>query len=117
VTAEDASPVQALLAKLTPVPRWVLDAFPTSNLDANGEIRTTSSSLEARSIVAKSRGTSVRLEYAEQDTFKQGMALVSSGNLRLGITLAGPGEKFLLFGAEPWFDRSVDTLRARTSEW
>jgi len=113
VAAENASPVQALLADVTPVPRWVLDAFPTDNLRVDGEIRETSSSLEARSIVAVSRGTSVRLEYAKHDADEEGMALVSSGSLRLGVTLAGAGQKFLLFGAESWFERRVAALRAR----
>jgi hypothetical protein len=117
LVAENASPIQALLARLTPVPRWVLDAFPTDDLQADGELRGTPSSLEARSIVAKSSGTSARLEYAKLDAFKQGMALVSSGSLRLGFTLAGKGQKFLLFGAENWFERKVGVLRARTSEW
>jgi hypothetical protein len=113
VTAENASPVQAFLARVTPVPRWVLDAFPTDNLRVDGEIRETSSSLEARSVVAVSRGTSVRLEYAKHDADKEGMALVSSGSLRLGVNLAGAGQKFLLFGAESWFERRVAALRQR----
>jgi hypothetical protein len=114
--AENASPVQALLARWTPVPRWVLDAFPTDDLQADGELRGTPSSLEARSLVAKSSGTSARLEYAQLETFKQGMALVSSGSLRLGFTLAGKGQPFLLFGAESWFERKVGVLRAQTNE-
>jgi hypothetical protein len=113
VTAENASPVQALLARVTPVPRWVLDAFPTDNLRVDGEIRQTSSSLEARSIVAESRGTSVHLEYAKHDADDEGVALISSGSLRVGVTLAGAGPKFLLFGAESWFERRVAALRAR----
>lgn len=117
VTAENASPVQALLARLTPVPRWVLDAFPTDDLHADGEVRGTASSLEAHSIVAKSSGTSARLEYAKVDAFREGMALVSAGNLRLGFTLAGKGQKFLLFGAESWFEHQVGALRARTGPW
>jgi hypothetical protein len=117
VTAENASPLQALLARVTPVPRWVLDAFPTNDLHVDGEIRGTPSSLEARSVVAESRGTSVRLEYAKHDADKEGLALVSSGNLRMGFRLAGPGRKFLLFGAESWFDRQVGLIRAHTNGW
>lgn len=117
VTAENASPLQALLARVTPVPRWVLDAFPTNDLHIDGEIRGTPSSLEARSVVAESSGTSARLEYAKHDADKEGLAFVSSGNLRMGFTLAGPGRKFLLFGAESWFDRQVRLMRARTNGW
>jgi hypothetical protein len=116
MTAENASPLQALLARVTPVPRWVLDAFPTENVKADGEFRGTPSSLEARSVVAKSSGTQVRLEYARHDAEKQGLALVSSGSLRMGFTLAGSGPRFLLFGAEGWFDHQVESLRARANE-
>ncbi len=111
VTAENASPVQALLARVTAVPRWALDAFPTEDLHADGEIRETPSSLELRSVVARSRGTLVRLEYAKHDADKEGMVLVSSGSLRLGFTIAGDGPKFLLFGAESWFARQAAALR------
>jgi hypothetical protein len=116
VTAENAAPLQAVLARVTPVPRWVLDAFPTEDLHVDGEIRGTRTSLEARSVVARSSGTSVRLEYAKRDGDREGMALVRSGNLLLGFTLAGAGPKFLLFGAGSWFDRRVASLRARRSE-
>jgi hypothetical protein len=116
MTAENASPVQALLAKVTPVPRWALDAFPTENLHADGEIRGTPSSFEARSVVATASGTSVQLEYAKHDSNKEGMVLLTAGSLRVGLTLAGPGEKFQLFGAErsaeTWFGRQVAVLRA-----
>jgi hypothetical protein len=113
MNAANASPVQALLARVTPVPRWMLNAFPTDNLRVDGEIRETSSSLEVRSVVAESSGTSIRLEYAKHDTDKEGVVLVSSGSLRLGVTLAGDGQKLLLFGAESWFAHRVATLRAR----
>lgn|GEM_PF-1967506 len=116
VTAENASPVQALLARVTAVPRWALDAFPTEDIHADGEIRKTPSSLELRSVVARSRGTLVRLEYAKHDADKEGMVLVSSGSLRLGFTIAGEGPKFLLFGAESWFARQAAALRARAND-
>jgi hypothetical protein len=116
MTAENASPAQALLARVTPVPRWVLDAFPTENLHADGEIRGTPSSFEARSVVATGSVTSVQLEYAKHDANKEGMVLLTAGSLRVGLTLAGPGEKFQLFGAErsaeTWFGHQVAVLRA-----
>jgi hypothetical protein len=115
--AEDASPIQALLARVTPVPRWVLDAFPTSDLRVDGELLGSASSLEARSVVAESSGTSVRLEYAKHDADKEGLALVTSGSLCMGFRLAGTGQSFLLFGAESWFDRQVRLFRARASGW
>jgi hypothetical protein len=116
LTAKNASPVQALLARVTPVPRWVLDAFPTDDLRADGEIDGTPSSIELRSVAVKSSGTSVQLEYAKHDADAQGMALISSGSLRVGVRFAGAGQKFLLFGAEGWFERQVAALRARTHD-
>jgi hypothetical protein len=115
--AQNAAPVQALLARTTPVPRWVLDAFPTDHLRADGEILWEPSSLVARNVRAESQGTSIRLEYAKHQADKEGLALVSSGGLRLGLTLAGEGRGLTLFGAEGWYARRVQELRARASAW
>jgi hypothetical protein len=119
-TAENASPAQAILARVTPVPRWVLDAFRMDDLHADGEIRETPTSFEAHSIVARGSGNRVQLEYAKHDTDKQGMALLSAGSLRLGFTLAGAGKAFQIFGgegeAETWFGHQVAMLRARAGD-
>jgi hypothetical protein len=117
VTAANASPAQALLARETVVPRWVLDTFHMDDLRADGEIRGTPSSLEARSIVVKGSGNGIHLEYAAHDADKQGMALLSTSSLHLGFTLAGPGKPFQIFSgeesAESWFGHQVAILRAR----
>jgi len=118
LTAENASPVQALVAKLTPVPKWILDAFPMEGLHADGELRGTHSSIEARSVVAEGGGgTSVRLEYAKHEGDKEGMALLSAGSLHLGLAFAGEDQGVQLVGAESWFGRRVAVLRARSNDW
>jgi hypothetical protein len=87
------------------------------DLRADGEIRGTPSSLEARSIVVKGSGNGIHLEYAAHDADKQGMALLSTSSLHLGFTLAGPGKPFQIFSgeesAESWFGHQVAILRAR----
>jgi hypothetical protein len=114
--AESASPVKALVAKETPVPRWVLDVFAMKDLRAEGEILASPSSIEARSVAAVTSGPSARFEYAKQQENNEGIGLVSSGSLRLGFRFGTPGTKLLLFGAEKWFTQQVEALRARTAE-
>ncbi len=120
LAAENASPAQALLAKLTPLPRLVLDAFRMDDLHANGEIRETPSSFEARSILAEGSGNRVQLEYAKHDADQQSVALLHAGGLRVGVTLAGAGTPFQLFGreedAEAWFSHQAAALRVRAHD-
>jgi hypothetical protein len=121
LTAANASPAKALLAKVTIIPRWVLDTFPMKDLHADGEIREAPSSFEARSIVARGSGSNVvQLEYATHDAGNRGMALLSTGSVHLGFTLAGPGKKLQIFdgedSAETWFGQQVAALRAHAND-
>ena len=115
-TAQDNAPAQAWLASATGIPRWLIGAFPMDDLRVDGEVSGTPSSFEARSVVARGSRATVRLEYAARGADKRGMALVSSGTLRMGFTLAGEGQKFLLFGAESWFCGQREKMRSALAE-
>jgi hypothetical protein len=111
IEAKDASPAEALVAKLTGVPRWLVEAAPMSQLQAHGEIRAAPSTFEVRSLEAHGGTASLSLEYARHGDDKQGAALVHIGILGLGFKLAGDGPSLVLVGAKSWFDRKVRAIR------
>jgi hypothetical protein len=113
LAAEDASPIAAVLAAGTPVPKWVLDAVPMKGLVADGELRLTPSSLEIRSLAAHGGSDTVRLEYTKLDSTKAWALYVEAGLLRAGFQAGEPGTPFVLFKVKPWFDEKVNELKMR----
>jgi hypothetical protein len=109
--AKDATPAEALVAQVTGVPRWLLEADPMGELKAQGEIRAGPSTLEVRSVEARGGSASLSLEYAKHGADAQGAALVHVGILGLGLKLAGTGPSLVLVGAQSWFERKVKTMR------
>lgn len=116
-TAKDASPVSAFLAKVTPLPRWLLDAVPTKNLRAEGEIRARPSVFEVRSVKARSDGSTVDFEFEKLAYWKEWALLLEAGQVHAGVRAGDGGTEVVLFNAEPWFRAQTSSFRANASRF
>jgi hypothetical protein len=111
--SKDGSPLTALVADNTAIPRWLIEAVSTRSLEATGALLVTPSVLAVRSVNAHARGVDVALELAKIRGRPQEWALL----VDLGIALAGIDvtegrTQVLLFGARPWFQAKVAALEA-----
>ena len=112
VRAKDGSLILGVIAANTDAPAWLLNAIPTNDLEADGELRLTPSMLEVRSLAARAGASAVRLEYADLEQPAWAM-LVDVGPLRAGVGRAAGHAQIVLSGAEDWFNARVLELKAR----
>ena len=114
-TAKDASPVSAFLAKVTPLPRWLLDAVPTSHLRIAGEIRARPSVFEVRSVQARADGSSVDFEFEKLANWKEWALLLEAGPVHAGVRSGDGGTEVVLFNAQRWFKEQASAFRTNAS--
>lgn len=110
--AKDASPLAAIIANSTAIPRWVLDAISTEGLVATGQLRVSPSTFEARSVTARAAGIDLGFELAELGTEREWALLLDVGAVCAGVDVSGDQTDVLLFGAKPWFEKKTASLRA-----
>ncbi len=110
--AKDASPLAAIIANSTAIPRWVLDAISTAGLVATGQLRVSPSTFEARSVTARAAGIDLGFELAELGTEREWALLLDVGVVCAGVDVSGDQTDVLLFGARPWFEKKTASLRA-----
>jgi hypothetical protein len=115
--AKDASPVSAFLAKVTPLPRWLIDAVPTKDLQLQGEILARPSALEVRSVQARSDGSRVDFEFERLAYWKEWAVLVQAGSVHAGVRAGDGGTEAVLFNAVPWFDAQTAAFRANAARF
>jgi hypothetical protein len=114
-TAKDASPVSAFLAKVTPLPRWLIDAVPTNDLRVEGEIQARPSVFEVRSVKARSEGSSVDFEFERLASWKEWAMLLEAGPVHAGVRSGDGGTEVVLFNAQPWFEAQTAAFRTNAS--
>jgi hypothetical protein len=114
-TAKDASPVSALLVKVTPLPRWLIDAVPTHDLRVEGEVRLRPSIFEVRHVKARSEGSSVDFEFEKLANWKEWALLLESGAVHAGVRSGDGGTEVVLFDAQPWFKAQTAAFRTNAS--
>jgi hypothetical protein len=114
-TARDAGPATALVADNAGVPAWAANAFRMPDLQVDGEIRATGSSLELRSLRAQGGAASVRIEYAKRGARQEGAMLLDLGWVELGYDLTAGSAGLVVLGSEGWFDRKSAMIRADIS--
>lgn len=110
--AKDASPLAAIIAKNTAIPRFVLDAISTEGLVATGNMLVSPSTFQARSVTAHATGIDVGFELAELGAEQEWALLLDVGAVCAGIDVSGSQTDVLLFGARPWFEKKSASLRA-----
>ena len=110
--AKDASPLSAFVAKESPVPRWLVNAIPTKQLQITGEFRAGPAGFAVRSLVAKAEGSSVDFEFEKLAQRKEWAMLLEAGPVRAGIGAGDAGTQVVLLNAGPWFQRQTAALRA-----
>jgi hypothetical protein len=113
--AKDASPVSAFLGKVTPLPRWLIDAVPTQNVELKGELRARPSAFEVRSLEATSNGSTVDFEFEKLAYWKEWAVLVQAGAVHAGVRSGDGGTEVVLFNAGPWFDAQTAAFRANAA--
>ena len=111
-SAKDASPLVAVVAKNTAIPRLVLNAISTEGLVATGDMLVSPSTFQARSVTAHAAGIDLGFELAELGTEEEWALLLDVGVVCAGIDVGGGQTDVLLFGAKPWFERKSASLRA-----
>ena len=114
-TARDAGPATALVADNAGVPAWAANAFLMPDLQVDGEVRATGSSLELRSVRAQGGEASVRMEYAKRGARQEGAMLLDLGWVEFGYDLSASSAGLVLLGSEGWFDRKSAMIRADVS--
>lgn len=114
LSAKDASPVVAFVGATTLVPKWLANIPSTSGVVGDAELRATPSSFDVQSASARAGAVAVCAVYAKEEDNTRGALLVQYGFLRAGIGL-GSG-KFVLFGAEPWFNTVAGELHDPSAE-
>ena len=101
--AKDASPLAAMIAKNTAIPRFVLDAISTEGLVATGNMLVNPSTFQAESVTAHAAEIDVGFELAELGAEQEWALLLDVGAVCAGIDVSGSQTEVLLFGATPWF--------------
>jgi hypothetical protein len=111
--AKDASPLAAVVASSTAIPRWVLNAISTQGLVATGQLVVSPSTFQARSVTARAAGIDLGFELAELGNEQELALLLDVGVVSAGIDVSSHSKMdVLLFGAKPWFEKKTASLRA-----
>jgi hypothetical protein len=110
--AKDASPLAAIIANNTDIPRWLLNAISTNGFAATGDLLVSPSTFQARSVRARTAGIDLSFELAELGAEREWALLLDVGIVCAGIDVSGEQTDVLLFGAKPWFARKTASLRA-----
>ncbi len=110
--AKDASPLAAIVAKNTAVPRWVINAISTEGFVATGQLVVGPATLQARSVTARAAGIDLGFELAQLGPAQEWALLVDVGAVTAGIDVSDHQTDVLLFGAKPWFEKKTASLRA-----
>ena len=110
--AKDASPLAAIVANDTAIPRWVLDAISTHGLAVTGDLLVSPSTFQARDVRARAAGIDLGFELAELGAEREWALLLDVGVVCAGVDVAGDQTDVLLFGAKPWFAKKTASLRA-----
>jgi hypothetical protein len=111
LAAKDATPATVLLSQNTGVPAWIANIFRMPVLDADAELQVAPSSFEARSLVARGGGTSIRVEYARREGRQEGAVLMELGWIDLAYDLSDGATGLVLLGSKGWFERKAGTMR------
>jgi hypothetical protein len=109
--AKDASPLAALLATKTSIPKFLLDAVSTTDLQATGDILATPSLVEARAVRVHCDGLDSRFEYVLQGSTAAWALWLDLGLARVSAYQENGSNEIALFDTEPWFAQRVARIR------
>ncbi len=109
--AKDASPLAALIAGKTSIPKFLLDAASTTDLQATGDILATPSLVEARAVQAHCAGLDSRFEYVLQGSVAAWALWLDLGLARVSVYRENGSSEIALFDTEPWFAQRVARIR------
>jgi hypothetical protein len=109
--AKDASPLAALLASKTSIPKFLLNAVSTSDLQATGDILATPSLVEARAVQVHCDGLDSRFEYVLQGSAAAWALWLDFGLARVSAYQENGSNEITLFDTEPWFAQRVARIR------
>ena len=110
--AKNATPAAALLASVTGVPRWVLDAAPLDDLRGSAGVYVKPDTVELRSVSVKGGAQAFRFEYAERGKNTEWLLMADAGPLRLGIHSSRIGTDIRLLDVESWYQKIAGNMRA-----
>jgi hypothetical protein len=113
VAAQNGSPIAAMIAAETPVPKWIVDAVPMNDLRAEAELRLSPASLQIRSLTAHGGTDTVQAEYTTSRGATAWALAVEAGPVRAGFHSADGASQLVLFGVQPWFASQVVSVKAR----
>jgi hypothetical protein len=113
LSAQNGSPIAAMVADSTPVPKWVIDAVPMNDLRADADVRVAPESLQVRSLTAHGGTDTVQAEYASLRGATAWALSVEAGPVRAGFHVADGKSQLVLFGVQPWFESQVVSVKAR----
>ena len=110
--ATDASPATLFVSSETGVPAWITNAFRMRGLRVTGEVIVAPQFFAVRSLDARGEDAFVDLEYSRRGPMKDGALYLGTGILTGGIDLAGGSARLVPLGAQSWFLRDVEKIRA-----
>ncbi len=120
LSAKDASPITRYVVAHSPIPGWLLRTISTDNLESQGQVLTTPTSLELRGLQAHAGGVAVQMEYAKNAPGfpgTDGAILIEYGPFHFGVGLTNEGSNVVLISPERWFRDRADRLRSRPASW
>ncbi len=111
LSASDASPIWALVASQTPVPRWLLATLPMNHLEMTGELLANPGTLDIRSLSAQGGSDRIELEYSSQNKRTEWALLAEAGTIGTSFHMQSGHMDFVLVNARAWYEERVATLR------
>lgn len=110
VRAKNATPATALLASVTGVPRWLLEAAPFDDLRGGAAVTIRPDIAELRSVSVKGGAQALRFEYAERGKTTEWLLMADAGPLRVGIHSSRIGTDIRLLDVESWFQKIATNM-------
>lgn len=114
VRAKDVMPATALLASISGIPRWLLDAAPFDDLVAHGDVRLGPGIAELRSVSAKGGSQALQFEYKENAKYTEWALMADAGPLRVGVHSSRLGTDVRLLDVESWFVKIRQNMNGAT---
>ncbi len=111
LSASDASPISALVASQTPIPRWLLAAIPMNHLEVTGELLADPRTLDVRSLSAQGGSDRIELEYTSQNKRTEWALLAEAGPFGTSFHMQNGHMDFVLVDARAWYEERVAMLR------
>jgi hypothetical protein len=109
--SKDARPLLALFE--SELPKWTRGLLELEDFDGSARVGLGPSFASVEDLDVNGGNSRIRGRYRREGPSREGVFLIESGTLAVGLELAGEATKLKLLGAKKWFEGEAKTIAGR----